>query len=185
MCTHAHTCTKYTHMYSSHTYAHTGTHVANRHTISHTHIYTPQDLQGRSTVSDLPASPTLTIQMFLHPRADVVSVTTLSQRIYFWAPTHHPLPTNFTLNKAQSLALLLGAELLGGLGKTELRTGNRGCIHAKPHLSLSCCVSLVKYPPSLGLWRFIHHSEPGTIGSSGVGRLHPELVMFPEASAGV
>lgn len=42
---------------------------------------------------------------------------------------------------------------------------------------------MVKYPPSLGLWRFIHHSEPGTIGSSGVGRLHPEVVMFPEAKA--
>lgn len=54
-------------------------------------------------------------------------------------PTHHPLPTNFTLNKAQSLALLLGAELLGGLGKTELKTGNRALRCQAPFVPAMLC----------------------------------------------
>ena len=42
----------------------------------------------------------------------------------FWEPTHHPLPTNFTLNKAHSLVFLLGSELPGSFEKTELRKVN-------------------------------------------------------------
>lgn len=76
--------------------------------------------------TDLPTSPTLSFQMCLHPRPDVASVSSSSGRIYFGVSTYHPLPANFTLNKAHSLALLLGSEVLGSFKKAELRRGNGG-----------------------------------------------------------
>lgn len=85
----------------------------------------PQGDRGSLADTDLPTSKPSRFQMFFHLRPDVASVPSFSRRIYFWVPSHHPLPSNFMLNKAHSLALLLGSELLG-FDKAELRRGNGG-----------------------------------------------------------
>lgn len=81
--------------------------------------------RGGLADTDLPTSKPSPFQMFFHLQLDIASVPSFSRRIYFWVPAHHPLPSNFMLNKAHSLALFLGSELLG-FEKAELRRGN-GC----------------------------------------------------------
>lgn len=75
----------------------------------------------------------------------------------FWEPTHHPLPTNFTLNKAHSLALLLALNFQEVL-RRQSEERECGCSGAKPHLFLPCCVTL-RDVPSLSGPQVVHPSS--------------------------